>query len=86
MTLKNVKKKPQLLVMGQHLMDDEINMNLHNCKISGRWIILQGLLNQLKNLYRIKFPETTIPRHTVLPEFVLSQFRLQVKIILIINT
>ena len=85
LTLKNVKKKPQLLVMGAHLTDDEINMNLNNCKLSGRWIILQGLHNQLENLYRIKFPETsnkfmicaTIPRNVVLPEFVLSQFRLQ---------
>lgn len=41
--------------------------------------------NQIDNLYRIKFPETsdkfmifaTIPRHVVLPEFVISQFRLQ---------
>ena len=30
------------LVMGKHLDDDEINMNLNNCKLSGRWIILQG--------------------------------------------
>ena len=28
--------------MGKHLDDDEINMNLNNCKLSGRWIILQG--------------------------------------------
>ena len=84
------------LVMGKHLDDDEINMNLNNCKLSGRWIILQGktiklqqerqhsslgLHNQIDNLYRIKFPETsdkfmifaTIPRHVVLPEFVISQ-------------
>ena len=80
--------------------DDEINMNLNNCKLSSRWIILQGininlflniinfntvkllgLHNQIDNLYRIKFPETsdkfmifaTIPRHVVLPEFVISQ-------------
>ena len=86
--------------MGKHLDDDEINMNLNNCKLSGRWIILQGktmnmlmyilcnngnifsgLHNQIDNLYRIKFPETsdkfmifaTIPRHVVLPEFVISQ-------------
>ena len=85
LTLKNVKKKPQLLVMGKHLTVEQINMNLNNCKTSGRWIILQGLHNQLENLYRIKFPETsdkfmicaTIPRHVVMPEFVLSQFRLQ---------
>ena len=40
-----------------------------------------GLHNQIDNLYRIKFPETsdkfmifaTIPRHVVLPEFVISQ-------------
>jgi hypothetical protein len=85
--------------MGPHLTDDEINMNINNCKTSGRWIILQvaprpspdrvpvqGLHNQLDNLYRIKFPETsekfmicaTIPRNVTLPEFVLSQFRLQV--------
>ena len=81
LTLKHIKKKPQLLVMGKHLDDDEINMNLNNCKLSGRWIILQGLHNQIDNLYRIKFPETdhkfmifaTIPRHVVLPEFVISQ-------------
>ena len=86
MTLQHVRKRPQLLVMGKHLTDDEINMNLNNCKTSGRWIILQGLHNQLENLYRIKFPETsekfmicaTIPRGVALPEFVLSQFRLQV--------
>jgi len=85
MTLQHVRKRPQLLVMGKHLTDDEINMNLNNCKTSGRWIILQGLHNQLENLYRIKFPETsekfmicaTIPRGVALPEFVLSQFRLQ---------
>ena len=86
--------------MGKHLDDDEINMNLNNCKLSSRWIILQGininlflniinfntvkllgLHNQIDNLYRIKFPETsdkfmifaTIPRHVVLPEFVISQ-------------
>ena len=80
--------------------DDEINMNLNNCKLSSRWITLQGininlflniinfntvkllgLHNQIDNLYRIKFPETsdkfmifaTIPRHVVLPEFVISQ-------------
>ena len=42
---------------------------------------LQGLHNQIDNLYRIKFPETsdkfmifaTIPRHVILPEFVISQ-------------
>ena len=97
--------------MGKHLDDDEINMNLNNCKLSGRWIILQGkicmykqfsskilppilgLHNQIDNLYRIKFPETsdkfmifaTIPRHVVLPEFVISQVQLlkfQKKIIL----
>ena len=86
--------------MGKHLDDDEINMNLNNCKLSSRWITLQGininlflniinfntvkllgLHNQIDNLYRIKFPETsdkfmifaTIPRHVVLPEFVISQ-------------
>ena len=40
-----------------------------------------GLHNQIDNLYRIKFPDTsdkfmifaTIPRHVVLPEFVISQ-------------
>ena len=72
-------------VMGKHLTDDEINMNLNNCKTSGRWIILQGLHNQLENLYRLKFPKTsekfmicaTIPRGVALPEFILSQFRLQ---------
>ena len=72
--------------MGKHLTDDEINMNLNNCKTSGRWIILQGLHNQLENLYRMKFPKTsekfmicaTIPRGVALPEFILSQFRLQV--------
>ena len=71
--------------MGKHLTDDEINMNLNNCKTSGRWIILQGLHNQLENLYRMKFPKTsekfmicaTIPRGVALPEFILSQFRLQ---------
>ena len=81
LTLKHIKKKPQLLVMGKHLDDDEINMNLNNCKLSGRWIILQGLHNQIDNLYRIKFPETdhkfmifaTLPRHVFLPEFVISQ-------------
>ena len=81
LTLKHIRKKPQLLVMGKHLDDDEINMNLNNCKLSGRWIILQGLHNQIDNLYRIKFPETdnkfmifaTLPRHVVLPEFVISQ-------------
>ena len=76
-------------VMGKHLTDDEINMNLNNCKTSGRWIILQGLHNQLENLYRMKFPKTsekfmicaTIPRGVALPEFILSQFRLQVALI-----
>ena len=53
LTLKHIRKKPQLLVMGKHLDDDEINMNLNNCKLSGRWIILQGLHNQIDNLYRI---------------------------------
>ena len=75
-------------VMGKHLTDDEINMNLNNCKTSGRWIILQGLHNQLENLYRLKFPKTsekfmicaTIPRGVALPEFILSQFRLQVSL------
>ena len=74
--------------MGKHLTDDEINMNLNNCKTSGRWIILQGLHNQLENLYRMKFPKTsekfmicaTIPRGVALPEFILSQFRLQVSL------
>ena len=74
--------------MGKHLTDDEINMNLNNCKTSGRWIILQGLHNQLENLYRLKFPKTsekfmicaTIPRGVALPEFILSQFRLQVSL------
>ena len=76
-------------VMGKHLTDDEINMNLNNCKTSGRWIILQGLHNQLENLYRMKFPKTsekfmicaTIPRGVALPEFILSQFRLQVALV-----
>ena len=76
-------------VMGKHLTDDEINMNLNNCKTSGRWIILQGLHNQLENLYRMKFPKTsekfmicaTIPRGVALPEFILSQFRLQVPLV-----
>ena len=102
LTLQHVKKRPQLLVrsqretchdltqvMGKHLTDDEINMNLNNCKTSGRWIILQGLHNQLENLYRMKFPKTsekfmicaTIPRGVALPEFILSQFRLQVALI-----
>ena len=37
-----VVNKISILVMGKHLDDDEINMNLNNCKLSGRWIILQG--------------------------------------------
>ena len=46
--------------MGKHLDDDEINMNLNNCKLSGRWIILQGnilspiLKHQLSKTFHLK--------------------------------
>ena len=39
------------LVMGKHLDDDEINMNLNNCKLSGRWIILQGKTMNMLLMY-----------------------------------
>lgn len=37
--------------MGKHLDDDEINMNLNNCKLSSRWIILQGNNIKIENVF-----------------------------------
>jgi dynein heavy chain len=54
--LRGNKRKPRLLVMGSHLNYQEINNTMHNCKSSRRWLIMQGLHNQVEELEKIKIP------------------------------
>ena len=55
---KGNQRKPRLLVMGNHLNYQEINNTMHNCKNSRRWLIMQGLHNQVEELEKIKIPAT----------------------------
>jgi hypothetical protein len=49
-------RKPRLLVMGSHLNYQEINNTMQDCKNSKRWLIMQGLHNQIGELEKIKIP------------------------------
>jgi dynein heavy chain len=49
-------RKPRLLVMGSHLNYQEINNTMQDCKNSRRWLIMQGLHNQIGELEKIKIP------------------------------